>query len=104
MIKNGWIGKILLGLGILVPLVGFAVSAYLASTGYSLSFASPGDPPKEGEYVLSASDFPEPSQTGNQVGYQVPEFTLVLEDGSTITSASLVEEGRPTYLFFWATY
>jgi cytochrome oxidase Cu insertion factor (SCO1/SenC/PrrC family) len=104
MTRIGWIGKVLLGLGIGLPLVGFAVSAYLASTGNSLSIFSSGDLPDEGAYVLTAEDFPEPSQTGNQVGYRVPDFTLEIEDGSAITSADLVEQGRPTFLFFWATY
>ncbi len=104
MARIGWIGKILLGLGIALPLVGFAVSAYLASTGSSLSIFSSSDLPEEEAYILTAEDFPEPSQTGNQVGYRVPYFTLELEDGSTTTSAELLEQGRPTFLFFWATY
>ena len=103
MIKNGWIGKVLLGLGILVPLIGFAISAYLDSSGQSVSIFSGEEVPGE-EYVLRAADFPEPSKTGNQEGNRVPDFTLTLEDGSTVTSASLVEAGKPTFLFFWATY
>jgi len=104
MTRIGWLGKILLGLGIGVPLVGFAVSAYLASTDNSLSIFSSGDLPEEEAYILTAEDFPEPSLTGNQVGQRVPDFTLELEDGSTTTSAELLEQGRPTFLFFWATY
>lgn len=103
MTKGGWIGKILLGMGILVPVIGFAVSAYLVSSGQSVALFSRDSIPED-EYVLTAADFPEPSQTGNQVGHQVPDFTLVLEDGSTTTSASLIEAGQPTFLFFWATY
>ena len=103
MTKSGWIGKILLGLGILVPVIGFAVSAYLGSSGQSVAIFSRENLPDE-EYVLTAADFPEPAQTGNQEGDKVPDFTLVLEDGSTTTSASLIESGQPTFLFFWATY
>ena len=103
MKKSGWIGKVLIGLGILVPVIGFAVSAYLGSSGQSIAIFSSENLPDE-EYVLTAADFPEPSQTGNQVGHQIPNFTLVLEDGSTTTSASLIEAGQPTFLFFWATY
>ena len=103
MMGNGLIGKVLLGLGILVPIVGFAFSAYLVSSGQSISLFSRADMPEE-EYVLTAADFPEPSQTGNQVGFRVPDFTLTLDDGTTMTSASLVEAGQPTFLFFWATY
>ena len=103
MTRTSWIGKFLLGLGILVPLIGFAVSAYLGSSGQSVAIFSRESSPNE-EYVLTAADFPKPSQTGNQVGDQVPDFTLVLEDGSTTTSASIIEAGQPTFLFFWATY
>ena len=40
---------------------------------------------------------------GNRVGNRIPDFTLELVDGATVTSASLVEQGRPTFLFFFAT-
>lgn len=99
----GWIGKFLLALGILVPLVGFAVSAYLVWSGQSVSIFSRDDVSEEG-YVLTAADFPETSRTGHREGNRVPDFTLMLDDGSTTTSSALVEAGRPTFLFFWATY
>ena len=103
MTMSGWTGRFLLGLGILLPVIGFAVSAYLGSSGQSVAIFSRENVPAE-EYVLTADDFPDASPTGNQVGYQVPDFALVLEDGSTTTSASLIEAGQPTFLFFWATY
>ena len=40
---------------------------------------------------------------GHQIGNVVPEFTLALADGSTITSTQLVNGSRPTFLFFFAT-
>ena len=40
---------------------------------------------------------------GHQIGNVVPEFTLALADGSTITSTQLVNQSRPTFLFFFAT-
>ena len=103
MNKNGWIGKVLLALGILVPVAGFAASVYLSSSGQSINPFSTADTPAADEYVLTAADFPETQETGNQVGYQIPDVTMELADGTTVTSASLVEQGRPTYLFFWAT-
>lgn len=103
MNRSGWIGKVLLGLAVLVPVVGFAVSIYLAASGNSLTIFSSNDSPASEPYVLTATDFPGTSDTGNQVGYQVPAFTMELADGSEVMSAGLVEQGRPTYLFFWAT-
>ena len=103
MNQKGWIGKALLGLAILLPVAGFAASVYLSSGGQSLSFFPSTETPAADEYVLTAADFPEVLDTGNQVGYRMPDVTLELYDGTTVTSASLVEQGRPTYLFFWAT-
>jgi hypothetical protein len=41
---------------------------------------------------------------GSQVGNTVPEFTLNLLDGASITSAELMNQDRPSFLFFHATY
>ena len=103
MNRNGWIGKVLLALAVLVPLVGMAASIYVATSGKSLAIFSSTEDSQEEVYFLTAADFPEPLPTGNQVGHQIPDFTLELADGSSVTSASLVQSGRPTYLFFWAT-
>ena len=40
---------------------------------------------------------------GYQVGEYIPEFSLGLVDGQTVTATSQVTGGRPTFLFFWAT-
>ncbi|MYC30245.1 MAG: hypothetical protein F4X65_09170 [Chloroflexi bacterium] len=106
MNKNGWIGKVLLALAVLVPVVGMAASIYLASNGTSFELFATEDEPKapESELVLSSEDFPTPAaNVGNKVGYQVPEFTLTLADGRNVTSGELVNSGKPTFLFFWAT-
>ena len=43
-------------------------------------------------------------EVGYKVGMQVPEFGMSLIDGSTITSASLTDQGKPTFLYFHATW
>ena len=40
---------------------------------------------------------------GYDVGQRTPAFTLRLANDSTLTSAEIIESGRPTFLFFWAT-
>ena len=47
----------------------------------------------------------EPSlpDAGNKVGYRIPDFTLELVDGEKVTSEALLAEGKPTFLFFFAT-
>ena len=47
---------------------------------------------------------PHPVEIGYKVGMQVPEFGLSLLDGSTLTSASLTDQGKPTFLYFHATW
>jgi cytochrome oxidase Cu insertion factor (SCO1/SenC/PrrC family) len=40
---------------------------------------------------------------GNKVGYRIPDFTLELVDGEKVSSETLLAEGKPTFLFFFAT-
>ena len=49
--------------------------------------------------VQSAIDF----KIGNNIGDRIPEFEIVLTDGTPITSAGLLQNGRPAFLFFFAT-
>ena len=49
--------------------------------------------------VQSAIDF----KIGNNIGDRIPAFEIVLTDGSPITSAGLLQNGRPAFLFFFAT-
>ena len=49
--------------------------------------------------VTSAIDF----KIGNNIGDRIPDFEIVLTDGTPITSAGLLQNGRPAFLFFFAT-
>ncbi len=42
-------------------------------------------------------------EVGAEEGDRIPAFNLGLADGTTISSAQLVDDGRPTFLFFFAT-
>ena len=104
MNRNGWIGKVLLVFAVLVPIGGMALSIYLPASGASWSLSGEKQTGGESANVLTTDDFPTAdADIGNQIGDQISEFSLELADGSTVTSAGLVAEGRPTYLFFWAT-
>ena len=46
----------------------------------------------------------ETVEVGYKVGLRAPEFGMSLLDGSSVTSAGLVEEGKPVFLYFHATY
>lgn len=41
---------------------------------------------------------------GSSVGERVPEFTLSLANGSTVSATSLIQSERPTFLFFFASF
>ncbi len=41
---------------------------------------------------------------GTQVGNRIPEFKVIYEDGTEVTSASLIENGKPVFMFFAATW
>lgn len=50
----------------------------------------------------------EPQEEVVEVGYKkgmhIPEFGMNLHDGTRVTSAKLVEEGKPTFIYFHATW
>jgi cytochrome oxidase Cu insertion factor (SCO1/SenC/PrrC family) len=55
----------------------------------------------------AAAPTPETSakvRVGSDIGNRLPDFELTLtSNGKKLTSTSLVESGRPAFLFFFAT-
>lgn len=43
-------------------------------------------------------------EVGYKKGMHIPEFGMSLLDGTRVTSAKLVEEGKPTFIYFHATW
>ena len=112
-IKN-WMGRVLPALGLLVALAGFGVAVYLSVNeppeSPELLEPAPSAQSPVAQYgnVLTVADFPTAAGVaapapGHQEGDRIPDFTLGLADGATITSAGLVAAERPTFLFFFAT-
>ena len=94
-------GRLLPALGLLIALAGLGVSIYL-SMDKSRVPADAG--PVPAAVPLTAVDFPAAIPApGHQVGNRIPDFTLELADGRAVAAAELVEQGKPTFLFFWAT-
>ena len=46
----------------------------------------------------------EDAFVGIGTGDKIPDFGFQLNDGSIVSTASLVEQGKPTFLFFFATW
>ena len=54
--------------------------------------------------VVGAESIPVSSNIGNNIGERIPDFAITLIDSSTITSADLLTERQPTFLFFFETW
>ena len=102
-------------------LVLFCMLAGLLAAGLAMSGCSDADTPRK---VDAAAPSPIPAATvdinlatpgevhripiegieiGAEVGDRIPHFTLGLVEGATISSEQLMDNGRPTFLFFFAT-
>ena len=62
--------------------------------------AFPGPSPIPNEAIPSAP----PPVVGSKVGNRIPDFTLQLGHGTTITSDILLSENQPTFLYFFAAW
>ena len=60
-------------------------------------------PPKAIEAIKSEPEAVE-VEVGYKVGMHVPEFGMSLLDGSRITSAGIVDEGKPAFIYFHTTW
>jgi hypothetical protein len=54
--------------------------------------------------TVGAKSIPVSTTIGNNVGERIPDFAITLIDGSTVTSADLLAERQPTFLFFFETW
>jgi len=74
--------------------------------------SSPALQPTVGPTALPLAETPQvntvapPSlpPVGAKVGERAPNFALQLTDGSTVTGEGLTAQGKPTFLFFAATW
>ena len=76
---------------------GAAPAAQVAEFPLAVQKAMP-DTPANGSSAAAAVEI------GHQVGLRAPEFGMSLLDGSRVTTASIVDEGKPVLLYFHATY
>ena len=86
-------GKLSVVLSVGVLLLGLACSS------------EPPQPEAPAASSAQATESPPPSiKVGTNVGQRVPEFSMLLTDGSTLTSEDLVSTGKPVFLYFFATW
>ncbi len=82
--------------------LGCTTSSYSPAGSYSSPTGSNPSGGTDNEILVHGLPLGDP-EVGHQVGNLVPDFTLALADGSTVTAAQLIGEGRPAFLFFFAT-
>ena len=109
---------LILGLGALAALLlgcGQAPAAQVSDPPPPVKVAEPPpvaqveEPPKPVQETPHDTSTTNGSQAevvevGYQVGLRAPEFEMSLLDGSTVTTSSIVDEGKPVLLYFHATY
>ena len=44
------------------------------------------------------------AKIGTKVGNRMPDVSMRLNNGNTVTTGGLIGEGKPTFLFFFATW
>ena len=55
--------------------------------------------------IRTSSDSSSTSATiGTTVGNRIPDISMRLNNGNTVSTGSLIGEGKPTFLFFFATW
>ena len=90
----------LLGLGTMMAVLlgcGAAPAAQVAESPPEVQKAMPGKPADGSSEVVAV-------EVGYNVGQRAPEFGMSLLDGSRVSTASIVDEGKPVLLYFHATY
>ena len=90
----------LLGLGVLTVVLlgcGAAPAAQVADSPPEVQKAMPDKPANGSSEVVAI-------EVGYNVGQRAPDFGMSLLDGSRVTTASIVDEGKPVLLYFHATY
>ena len=60
----------------------------------------------EGQGDMAGMDMSamDESDVDLKIGETTPPFTMILTDGSEVSSASLAEKGRASHLFWFATW
>ena len=93
-------GLALGGIGVLAA-IGGAV-AFFANASKDLSEAPAGE---ASSIPLAGLDSSSAGATiGTTVGKRIPDFDMLLNNGITVSTGGLIGEGKPTFLFFFATW
>ncbi|MCH8310249.1 MAG: hypothetical protein IIB17_07110, partial [Chloroflexi bacterium] len=85
----------------LAPIVPVAPASI--ATAAAVTRPSASSPPAPAAVLSTQPPAPE-VKIGNSVGDRAPEFEFSLTDGTKVSSVSLIEQGEPAYLFFFATW
>ena len=83
---------------VLIPFVGFLV------LGFACSAHIPDTEMAPATSNLASDSRSQNVNIGTKVGERLPEFSMRLKDMSSITLEDFVAEGKPVFLYFFATW
>ena len=75
-----------------------------AALSQAAEIALPDPDPQEAIEAVESEPEAGPAEVGYKVGMHVPEFGMSLLDGSRVTSAGIVDEGKPVFIHFHTTW
>ena len=93
-------------LALIIGILGIALGCE-APAATSIQESQPPQQPKSSPAASAAQPTTRVIQevnVGHEVGNRIPDFELSLEDGTRVTFASLLEDDKPVFLFFMATW
>jgi len=76
----------------------------LPGSTLSQGMAPPVSPEAESVESVPVPATIGPATIGNNLGQRIPDFAIQLVDGSSVTSADLLAQRQPTFLFFFETW
>ena len=91
-----------------IAIVAGIVAIALAAIGATTIFVFGGSEDQEHQdhqvATKSLDIAPENAEVGIAVGNKIPDFEIRLNNGNVVSAANLVDQGQPTFYFFFATW
>ena len=102
MTGREWPGKALLGMAYATPVLALVIYISLALFDVPVPLGFGGAADEHAEHIHEGQEI-QSQASGAGIGTMAPNFEIMLVNGATLTLQDLLESGRPTFLYFWAT-
>ncbi len=99
------IGSALLIGALAALLVGCGAAPASPTTEPPAAIVQPTQPAaQDASKPAPAANAAQTSEVGYKIGMRTPDFGMTLADGTRLTNASLMDEGKPVFLYFHASW